>query len=568
MHPHLKSLLQSRGLSTNASDADAKTFLGSLPDKDKSEVYAAHLAKLEADDADDATLGATPGDPNLSQRTPTTPPPPGAAVPATMPAPAAGVAQASARQVVNVNDHEVAMLENRVRSIKAMGATLEIGKDDLPQFIGMDGDLPAIRTAMLAFVAKRFAPVAGRASVSIGVGQSPAEKIAAAIPFAMLSRSSAFREAGDKVYATLGIKKPDMVDELKIRKAPEMMKMYLAALGAQDAWLINDTQLCDAMGPRGMRRIGGSRMAALAESTADFGNLTLDAINKSLRFLYLDSPRTWPIWAQKVFNADFKNINRVVLSEAPSMTVVPSGAELKYGTMTDSKETYQLAEYKTGVRFTRRLIINDDMDALANVPRLFANSAARLEDDTAYGILTSNPLMADGNAIFSSAHNNIIATGGGPPTAIAQLNSTATLIETQLGLGNAAVLELEGKFLLVPSNLKWSTSAFLQSERLVASQSSSASVPQTVGDGNPFFKQFDVVSSRRLYANSQLRWILMADFRTGQISTIEMCFLTDEPEPVIRQETDFDTEDVKMLARHTVAAKCIDFRGMASNAGV
>jgi hypothetical protein len=58
-----------------------------------------------------------------------------------------------------------------------------------------------------------------------------------------------------------------------------------------------------------------------------------------------------------------------------------------------------------------------------------------------------------------------------------------------------------------------------------------------------------------------------ADYRDGQIDTIEVCFLADEPEPVAKQETDFDTEDVKFAIRHTVAAKAIDFRGMTKQAG-
>jgi hypothetical protein len=36
---------------------------------------------------------------------------------------------------------------------------------------------------------------------------------------------------------------------------------------------------------------------------------------------------------------------------------------------------------------------------------------------------------------------------------------------------------------------------------------------------------------------------------------------------VLKQEIDFDTDDMKFAVRHTVAAKAIDYRGLYKNAG-
>ncbi len=59
----------------------------------------------------------------------------------------------------------------------------------------------------------------------------------------------------------------------------------------------------------------------------------------------------------------------------------------------------------------------------------------------------------------------------------------------------------------------------------------------------------------------------MADYRDGQIDTGEVAFLDDEPEPVARQETEFDTEDLKFAIRHTLAAAALGWQGFYKNVG-
>src|SRR5690606_19644587 len=62
---------------------------------------------------------------------------------------------------------------------------------------------------------------------------------------------------------------------------------------------------------------------------------------------------------------------------------------------------------------------------------------------------------------------------------------------------------------------------------------------------------------------SNTAWYLASNM----IETVEVCFLSDEPAPVLRQETDFDTEDAKLAVRHTVAAAAIDHRGLVKKPG-
>ena len=55
--------------------------------------------------------------------------------------------------------------------------------------------------------------------------------------------------------------------------------------------------------------------------------------------------------------------------------------------------------------------------------------------------------------------------------------------------------------------------------------------------------------------------------RPNEIDTVEVCFLQGEEEPVLTQETDFDTDDMKFKVRHAVRAFPLDFRGLYKNVG-
>lgn len=582
MHPHLKSLLVKAGCDPHASDDDAQKFYDGMSADKKGEVDGALAAMMDGGGGVD----------DLSEKE--LPPPPGNHIdlPATLSAQQlASVASAviAALGATNVDAATVARLVGktgaadkgtdrtadngdttlavegkRVTQITQLGAMLKVKDESVRRCIGANMTVEAARVALLKEVHETAKPLA---TVSVGQDRQMAA-LSAAIPQAILLRAGVdaktMEKHGEKIH--------EAARGLAGLRVKGMFQRYLAALGCTEVYEFGDAKLAECLGPRGLRR-HVPKVAALAETTSDFANITLDAQNKSLRFFYLDAKRTWPIWAEKKFAPDFKTVNRVVLSAAPSMKSRTEGGELQYGTLTDSKETYVLGEYAVGLRFSRRLLINDDLDAFASVPRLQANAAARLEDDTAYAIITANANMADGGALFNATtytvggtgHQNYTASDAAP--SVTTLQTGATKIKKQKDLANVARLELEPKFLLVPSSIEEQTKELIGSKTLIATYTGGSGNPVTTGDNNPFFGRYQVVGSTRLDDTSTTAWFLFADYRDGQVNTIEVCFLTDEPEPVIRQETDFDSEDVKMLCRHTMQAKAIDFRGLYKSNG-
>jgi len=335
----------------------------------------------------------------------------------------------------------------------------------------------------------------------------------------------------------------------------DMYRHFLSNHGMATAFNLSRTRVVELLSPRRLRREYPT--IALAMSTSDFDNILRDAINKTLQQAYLDAPTTWNIWARRATNSDFKTIYRTKLSESPDLVERKEGGEVKYVNLTDAQETYALVEYTGGLILTRKAIINDDLDAFNRIPVLHANAAARKEDDVAYAIITANAAMADGVVLFHADHANLIAAGGAAPS-VTTLAATEKLLMKQKGPKGVARLNLRARYVLVP------TSIYRVTQQLISSVQDPAKNNEAM---NPFAQEgLVVVPSARLDDDSALVWYLVADY--NRIDTIEVCFLDDEPAPVLQQETDFDTDDEKFKVRHVVAAKAIDHRGMAKNPGV
>ncbi len=588
MDAELKAMLVGYGMKSDASDEEANEFLSKLSEDKRAELQAKlntmNPAGKCAASARDA--GFTVG---LNWKAP---------VPGT-------------RDTADLGENVVGMEERRTGLIAKLGQTLKVDELTTARCIAEGLTIEQSRTAMLRSLAEAIAkgkvprdPVTDpryTVGTSIHVGDdnnisSLRDTLVDAISMKMLARQYDPDTASDKYQAALkavnrrGEPMFTMIGDGRTKQfaslsMSRMCQHYLATLGMKNAFLLTENQVPEYLSIRFLRQQRHTQVAALAESVGDFSSITLDAFNKTLRVAYLDALRTWQIWARRATAPDFKNINRVVLSESPNMVSRNQGGEIKYVQLTDSKETYTLSEYVAGIRLTRRAIINDDLDAFARIPLIQANAAGRLEDDVAYAVLMGGltTTMADTGAIFNStavttAGGHANYTSSGTALSVASLQVAKRAIKAQKGLANAARLELNPKFLLVPISIEETADQLIGSPILIpgiaGGGTSGTPAAGTISQGakNPFYGKLTVIGSSRLddtslTGGSTTSWYMMADYRDGQIDTVEVCFLQDEPEPVARQETDFDTEDVKFAIRHTVAAKAIDWRGLYKNAG-
>jgi phage major head subunit gpT-like protein len=298
-------------------------------------------------------------------------------------------------------------------------------------------------------------------------------------------------------------------------------------------------------------RITGTRAAPESYlTTSDFVDVLLNLARASLTEGYTVAPRTFTSWCRATTLADFRQTWRIALGAGPLLAKVPEHAEYTRGQLPSRAEAIQLETWGKILPFTRQAMVNDDLGVLARIPQLFGHAAATMEGDVVYGVLTSNPAMSDGNALFSTAHANV-----GTPAAIdlTSLEEARRLMRVQTS-PEGAPLNLEPRFLIVGPVKE------VEALQLTAS----VVVPTTLGTAIPIaLKSVEVVVDARITGTN---WYMACS--PLACDTLEYARLSGTDEgPTLEARDGFDIDGVEFKCREDFAAAALDWRGLVWNAG-
>lgn len=313
---------------------------------------------------------------------------------------------------------------------------------------------------------------------------------------------------------------------------------------------------------RAGRKTRGMSKAEIAiqalQTTSDFPSILENVITKTLRAGYQAAGRTFVPFSRQSTLPDFKQVSRAQLGGAPNLKRVLEGAEYEHGTIGDGAEKYAVQKYGRIVAISWETVVNDDLDAITRIPQAFGASAAELESDIVYAILTGNPLMADGVALFHADHGNLgtaadladalDATAANPIAAMRK----AMLLQKGL---NEQYITVRPKFLIVPPSLEE-----------VALKITSANFVATKGlDQNVFGPSMTAITEPRLEDASATAWFGAAEPTT--IDTIEYAYLEGHEGVFTETKHGFEVDGVQVKCRHVFGAKAIDHRGLFKNPG-
>lgn len=243
---------------------------------------------------------------------------------------------------------------------------------------------------------------------------------------------------------------------------------------------------------------------ALTHSTSDFGNILLDVSNKGLIQGWEESEETFQKWTRKGRLSDFKTAYRVGMGGFGSLRQVREGAEYKYITTSDRKETIALATYGEIFSITRQAIINDDLNMLVDVPMKMGRAAKATIGDLVYKVLTDNPKLSDGKALFHADHKNI-ATGG---ISVSGLDAARQMMRLQKE-GDRA-LNIRPAFMLVPVALETVANQTIKSASVKGADANAGVI-------NPIQNFAEVIAEARLDAADPKTWYLAAAQGTDTI---------------------------------------------------
>ncbi|GIU74767.1 MAG: hypothetical protein KatS3mg004_1854 [Bryobacteraceae bacterium] len=306
----------------------------------------------------------------------------------------------------------------------------------------------------------------------------------------------------------------------------------------------------------GMRRpTSPHEMVRLALSTSDFPNVLANVANQTLLDAYQYASPSYRRWCRQSTAPDFKTIYRVRIGEFPSFEQLAEGGAIRFGSVAESKEQYAIATYARGVVITREMIINDDLGAINQLFAGIGVQAAVLENRTVYAIVTTNPTMSDGVALFHATHGNL--AGSGSTIGVDAVGAGRAAMMAQKGLDGATPLNIAPRFLIVPAALATKAEAFVTAGNVIYTKQA---------DVNPFAGRLEVVSDAMLDTASTTAWYLAAD--PMLVPTIEYAYLEGAQGPQVeRVENPDDTLGLKIKAWLDFGAKAIDWRGLYKNPG-
>lgn len=287
-----------------------------------------------------------------------------------------------------------------------------------------------------------------------------------------------------------------------------------------------------------------------AMTTSDLPNIFRDASNKTLQRAYSELPQTFRALGRQGSMPDFKSKNVAALSAAPNLIKKNQAGEFEHGVVTDKNESYALATYGRQIRFTREMMINDDLDALSRMLTLMGSAAARLESDLVWNHILANPTMADGVALFHADHGNL---GSAAAISTAAISLSRARMRKQTGLAGEAI-EVFPAFLVCGPDKETEAEMFL----------SGTMRPTKTADVVPerLRNSLDLVVENRVSGN---KWFVFAS--PSLIDTFEYSFLEGSQGVYTEEQVEFLSGDLTMGVRHDFAAKAIDHRGMDYNPG-
>jgi hypothetical protein len=293
-----------------------------------------------------------------------------------------------------------------------------------------------------------------------------------------------------------------------------------------------------------------------AASTMSLPGIMSNIANKSLIAGFDFVENAWRRIAKIGSVRDFKTVTRYRFIDGFGFDPLPPNGEIKHGQVGEESYTNKADTYAKMFGVDRRDIVNDDLDALKDVPFRIGEGAALTINKVFWTLWLANP-----GSFFSAGHKNYKA---GADTALSVdgltlARHTFSKQRRPSADGKHDPLGIRPKLLLVPSSLEILADLLMTSTTL----NEAASSPKS--DRNPHANKFSVVASDYLdnedYSGSSAKaWYLLAE--PSSIPTVEVVFLNGKQVPTVeRSDMVFNKLGIEFRGYLDFGVKEQDFRG-------
>ena len=338
-------------------------------------------------------------------------------------------------------------------------------------------------------------------------------------------------------------------DSLSLRCGHALEK---PAEGARELQSYSLREIAREMLARSGQPSGGHivQLVGRALATTDLPLLLVEASRRTLMEAFEAAPETWREWAGTGTATDFKKSTALGMEGEVKPLLKPEGGEYKEGKLAENAEEYKVDTFGRKMVITREAIINDDLNALTALPRMYGEATAEMVGDVAYKALLATPnTMGDGNPLFSAAHNNLYAGKGGIPT-VESLGNVVTGMKLQKD-SFGKIVTIQPKFFLAPVALEVASEQFFNTQLQGAGSILGIQAKPLVNNpygGNFFTRVYD----RRMDEAGADNYYLAA-----ARGTVVVFFLGGVEAPYIEEQINFNTDGVESKVRMDVGAKAM-----------
>jgi len=312
----------------------------------------------------------------------------------------------------------------------------------------------------------------------------------------------------------------------------------------------------------------------ISGSNSDFPYILAAGVNKSMLDGFDAAPTTYEEWCKIGSLSDFKEMNRVKLSESGDLQRVYENGKYQETAFSEDQNGIQVFTYGLKFNLSRQAIINDDLDAFIQNPRKMGAAAARLPNQLAVVALLANPTMNDSLALFGSGHSNYSASSDYAMDTLAHaqagVQNIITKLRSQTGMLHA-MAAAESKTLtlsLVPKILLIGQTNEFKADQVFGSGTDVSQ--ENPGVKNPVRnKAMPVVEplleDSNITGNSTTAYYMFADPSTAPV--IEVAFLNGNRTPFMEEVDQTDADGRVFKVRHDVGAAAIDHTGAVLETG-
>ena len=273
----------------------------------------------------------------------------------------------------------------------------------------------------------------------------------------------------------------------------------------------------------------------------DFTSIMSDVFTTLLIQGFNASNETWQDWCGVGKLSDFRTANLAQFEVDDLKSVNPDGGEFLYGKLADNGESATLATFGKIFLMTKRMVVNNEANLIANVARKFGEAGARKIGDKVFSLLINNGVMADGVPTFHSDHANVGTGGAISDTTIGE---AVGLMKKQTFLGSTTPANIPAKYLITPAALEISAANALRSIH---------------GDTG----KIQLIGDARLDSDSAAKWYMAGP----QGSSVVVYGLNGRLEPTVESQNAWASDGIEYKVRLDTVAAVVDHRGMVYNAG-